>query len=574
MNIRDQLPDINDCVFNDDSILKIFQLMPSYISIFNEYRQVIFNNVRALDFYGMISTEEVEINVHSLSPEYQPDGKKSVLKQMELFNYAMKNGCAQSDWTLLLKNKENVSTKITLVRIFYLGRPCIVLFVQSLVDFKDVLDKIREEDERIRVMLDSTPLCCHYRDKDLNIIDCNQEALNLFGFKSKEEYLKNFYQLLPEKQPNGMLTKDMFREKQSLAIKNGRVKFDWVYVLKDGSILPCEVTFVRVEHKNEFILAVYIRDLREHLSILSEIKESDERVRLMLDANPMGCLLMTQGGKIIECNQKLVSLFEATSKEEIYNNFLDFSPEYQLDGIKSKESSMLHEKQALEQGQCQFEWVHKGKSGEIIPCEILLVRLFYKENKILMGYIRDLRELHRTVELMGQLEKRATLDYLTGVFNRYYFNEKANEIFKETKINKGKLAVIMLDLDKFKVVNDTDGHLAGDDVLKFVVKKAKKVLGENDIFARYGGEEFIALLPDSDPENAINMAEQMRESVETSVYALKGIHIKVTISLGVAILTEYTKILEKLISNVDFALYQAKRKGRNRVEFFTNYNED
>jgi len=127
--------------------------------------------------------------------------------------------------------------------------------------------------------------------------------------------------------------------------------------------------------------------------------------------------------------------------------------------------------------------------------------------------------------------------------------------------------LILIDIDHYKDVNDHFGHMAGDKVLQKLAQIIQKELRSSDVFARYGGEEFLILLPDTDGDAAVAVAERIRDTVENFRVKYNEEEISLTISLGVTRLTPERNTLQELISTVDQALYGAKQKGRNRVEF-------
>ena len=144
-------------------------------------------------------------------------------------------------------------------------------------------DRIREADERTRLMLDATPLCCNMWDKDFNNIDCNEEAVKLFELKNKQEYLDRFYELSPEYQPDGQRSSDKALACIKEAFKSGRFVFEWMHQKLDGTPVPAEITLVRVKHEDEYIVTGYTRDLREYKKIMKEIDYKDELLHAVND---------------------------------------------------------------------------------------------------------------------------------------------------------------------------------------------------------------------------------------------------------------------------------------------------
>jgi diguanylate cyclase (GGDEF)-like protein len=157
-----------------------------------------------------------------------------------------------------------------------------------------------------------------------------------------------------------------------------------------------------------------------------------------------------------------------------------------------------------------------------------------------------------------------TVDGLTQAYNRRYFDEALEREFNRSRRYARDLSLIAMDIDFFKRVNDTYGHLAGDSLLRQLAAAVKPKLRRDDIFARTGGEEFGVLLPEIGLDGARLIAEKVRRIVETTTFRHEQLVIPCTISLGVALLGSDDGV-ESLYRRADERLYEAKQKGRNRV---------
>ena len=180
----------------------------------------------------------------------------------------------------------------------------------------------------------------------------------------------------------------------------------------------------------------------------------------------------------------------------------------------------------------------------------------------LMARVSMLLRVHRYSE---RLREMAITDGLTGLYNRRYFMELAERAFADAKENDLPLSVAMMDVDHFKRVNDTYGHAAGDEVLRTVAEICKGNARGSDIIGRYGGEEFVILMKDTPLPGAVSAAERIRQAVAGATIEASSAAVKVTISIGVAQMNEYTGNIDQLLSLADEALYEAKEGGRNRV---------
>jgi diguanylate cyclase (GGDEF)-like protein len=175
--------------------------------------------------------------------------------------------------------------------------------------------------------------------------------------------------------------------------------------------------------------------------------------------------------------------------------------------------------------------------------------------------IYDVTEIHR---LMEKLKEAAERDALTGLYNRGTFFALAEMQLASAARYGVRLAVLMMDIDFFKAVNDTYGHPGGDEALKAVAEILRGRLREADIIGRYGGEEFCALLVVKDMAAALRVAEEIRTAVEAYTISFEGQEIRFTISIGAALYDEERQMsIEALFREADGAMYRAKREGRN-----------
>lgn len=199
--------------------------------------------------------------------------------------------------------------------------------------------------------------------------------------------------------------------------------------------------------------------------------------------------------------------------------------------------------------------------------ELGKLNLSYEQmNLELIAAKRRTEELaEQLAEANAKLEKLANLDGLTQIFNRRVFqNQIAREFYRSIRYGH-PLSCLMIDIDHFKKINDTQGHLVGDHVLKEVASLMQKKLRKSDMLARYGGEEFAVILPEANSEGAVIIAEKLRRAVEGHIFDIEDRSIRITISIGVATLIKDMKLKsdEDLIALADQNLYRAKRDGRN-----------
>ena len=172
--------------------------------------------------------------------------------------------------------------------------------------------------------------------------------------------------------------------------------------------------------------------------------------------------------------------------------------------------------------------------------------------------------------MQEKLELQATTDFLTELYNRRFFSRRLEEELSRVKRNINTTSSLMMfDLDRFKQINDSLGHLSGDIVLKKFADLLKHNSRKTDILGRIGGEEFAMILPDTKLEDAFGLANKIKEELANKELEIDGNKLHITVSIGLTSFTYEDKSYDTAIARADSALYKAKENGRNRVEIET-----
>lgn len=179
--------------------------------------------------------------------------------------------------------------------------------------------------------------------------------------------------------------------------------------------------------------------------------------------------------------------------------------------------------------------------------------------------VSQLRILIDRAQIYKRMQKMSITDYLTNVSNRRHFMERFRQEYNRAKRFDFPLSFIIVDIDHFKKINDTYGHLVGDEILRNVAKVLAEKIREIDFIGRYGGEEFVIFLPEAPHDAAIRAAERLRVAIEKESFKAYDETLNVTISAGVSTYPNYCADKDELIEMADKALYQAKESGRNLV---------
>jgi len=298
----------------------------------------------------------------------------------------------------------------------------------------------------------------------------------------------------------------------------------------------------------------------------NEVKIYEEIIfddNLLFELNAIPQMVVNKDRVIVRVNKKFTKLFGYSSEEILGKQTAKLTPS--LEKFKEYAQYFVQTKEGIIKSE---ELEYKKKDGTLfwVKLEGNPINKSTDELLILWSFIDITKEVYYRKEL----ELLASTDPMTKLYNRRYFSELATTVVQLAKRSGLVYSVIMVDIDKFKRINDAYGHKVGDEVIIALAKVLKYNGRKSDIVSRWGGEEFVILLPQTKLDGAAEIAEKLRKNVERlQVFAGEDNKISFTISLGVATVNfEDCPDVEAVINNADKALYVAKESGRNRVEIF------
>ncbi|MDH5218697.1 MAG: EAL domain-containing protein, partial [Gammaproteobacteria bacterium] len=297
----------------------------------------------------------------------------------------------------------------------------------------------------------------------------------------------------------------------------------------------------------------------------NQVKTRQLRLQSILDNAGEGILTVDRFGRIETFNNAAEALFGYSEEEVRGQNASMIIPAFHT--IKHKndvvQTSVLKKSSLLQKEQ---EIVGRNKLSEIFPMSIRLGRVLLEGEILYVALVSDISERKAMVDRLKQLAER---DSLTGLYNRHFFMDELERVIERTQRHERMRATLLyVDLDNFKYVNDTLGHLAGDQVLSDVSKVLVKRARGSDLLVRLGGDEFAILLYDADAKQALDTAEAYRQQLSDFVFQFEGNTLDIGCSIGVALLDYKIKKKEELLVRADLACHIAKRLGKNRVYVF------
>ncbi len=312
---------------------------------------------------------------------------------------------------------------------------------------------------------------------------------------------------------------------------------------------------------NGYVLTLH--NITEQKQVEFDLRRSMALTQATLDSSGSGILVFDQALKVLLHNQRLAELFDLPAN---WQNNIDKRP---LDMLAQKMFDANPFLSALENMiDSPFDPMNVMvdlNQGLTLDCLITSYRVEGKE----FGWLLSFRDVTERNKAEAKLRELAITDSLTGVFNRRHFYYVAQTELERSHRYDREMAIILLDIDHFKWVNDCYGHLVGDQVLQALASRCRNNLRIFDSIGRFGGEEFIILLPETGIHEALQIAERLRHAIETISIATPKGRATITISLGVSFFVSGKPVsLDHLVDFADKALYQAKENGRNRVAVY------
>lgn len=393
----------------------------------------------------------------------------------------------------------------------------------------------------------------------------NPAAEIIFGYTAKEVTGKNVRMLLPEEQrkKHDAILKYYLEEKDQKFIGTGR---EAVGLRKDGSrfLMEINTSDAKLESGNFFIISV--RDIEERKHTEKKLHQLNLELRQFknaLDQTLEGVFMFAPDTLLFTyVNLGAQRQIGYSETELLQMTPVDLKPEFTLTKFKKTMQSLIDGTLPT----LTFETIHRHKDGHGIPVEIFLQYIRMEEQEpLFVAMVSDISERKQTEQRIAHM---ANHDALTNLPNRNLLQDRIKQALIYAKRNKAQGAVMFIDLDKFKIINDTLGHDFGDHLLKEVAHRLVSSLRSQDTVARYGGDEFIVVLHSVPTIHNIGPVVQKLLDTLLKPYHFKNQELNISASVGIAVFPDDGADADSLITNSDAAMYTAKQDGRNNYKFF------
>lgn len=420
-------------------------------------------------------------------------------------------------------------------------------------DLARALLSTRAELERLSLLADNVPaLIAYYERGTYACAYANRPYAQTFGQTVKSIIGLTFAQVIGEEAAR------LIQPQVDVVLTQARtVTYVRQVVRPDAATLWMEVSLVPHRLGDGPVVGVFvlISDITRHREAEIAVRESEERLSKFMDATVEG-IAFHKNGFITDVNAPMAALVGLSPAQMRGRFVLDFVPPEHLARVK---------RGMAEGGEVPYEAAILNREGQSIAVEFIVRTAHRAGEELRMVVVRDVRDRLAARERIRFL---ALHDALTGLHNRGAFLELLEDKLSEHRAAGKALALMFVDLDHFKRINDTLGHLAGDAMLRDVAERVRALLPLHAVAGRFGGDEFVILMPEVAGRQAVfDLAERVRIAVSVPLH-VDGHEVKVTATIGLALFPDDGEVSDELLRHADVALYASKDQGRDGIGFY------
>ncbi len=491
---------------------------------------------------------------------------------------------AKTNKSAFIPMEVNIRCKNGATKTFIVGASTIEEDISSvhLTSFVDISERKSAEDalnlqkDYLKAIFDTEPECVKIVSPECALIDMNPAGLRMLEVDTLEEAKQKGLLSFVER---SHVSAFIDLHKNVMKGNSGVLEFPIKGIKGGRRWLETHATPLRNKEGQVINLLGLTRDITERKQAEEELKKAKEAATQsaflgdqaleLAQAGPWN-IDFSEGGEYYISSPRLVEIFGDPPREGLrYHIMNDWYVNLEAADKILAQATLNNYQDALAGRASKYDMIHPYRrpiDGRIVWVHVLghVVRDQQQGNPAHMyGVIMDITQQKLFEQ---ELERRAHTDYLTGVSNRGHFKEKAELELTRAIRYQNDLSIFMMDIDHFKLINDNHGHKAGDLVLKKLAEICRQTLREIDVIGRIGGEEFAILLPETNIEEATEVAERLRsELAGTKVPIDDGLPLHFTVSIGVSTLISPNDKIDVLLHMADKALYEAKHQGRNKV---------
>ncbi|MGD2118075.1 MAG: EAL domain-containing protein [Chromatiales bacterium] len=430
--------------------------------------------------------------------------------------------------------------------------------------------QLQQSEERYRLLfeLSEDPMLLI---KDNEFVLANDAAGRLLGYQSAAELqMVHPSRLSPERQPDGRLSFEKANEMMQVAYEIGYYRFEWEHLKKNGEPLQIEVSLTRIPYDDGYSLFCVWHDITDWRKAEQALREKSTYLNSLLSASVNVGFIAADADLNINYYNDSAALILGVQPNELQGKSIHFF--HDLEGGVPGDRLQAALELCQEQGEYRFSMTRNVENGK----QLVDARLssIWDDSHVLKGYmfmVEDVTKQHEAEEL---IKYQANYDHLTNLPNRRTLLERLDQTVSRCKRHHHLGAVLFVDLDNFKHINDRLGHTIGDGLLQQVAERMLASVRSEDTVARLGGDEFVILLSEIGDTlgQAIDDATLVAEKLQLVVarpYTIEGHEVRTGSSLGISIFPSMNESADDILRQADTAMYQAKEAGRNNYKFFS-----
>jgi diguanylate cyclase (GGDEF)-like protein/PAS domain S-box-containing protein len=545
--------------------------------------------------------ELLALHPSQISPPCQPDGRPSSEKADEMIATALRNGSHRFDWVHCSAHRMNFPVEVLLTPVIVDEQQLILCTLRDITERKQseaVQTALFRISEAAHSAIDMPDLLHRIHVAIGEFMSARNFYVALYDASTDEISYPYYVDEIDHEPParrklDDGLTEVILRNGHSLllnpetlddALKSGLFRphgtrpLDWLGVpLITGTrtigalVVQSYAGDVRYTEHDKALLEFVSSQIAatvERKQAEAALHASESRFRLMFERTADALMLLDgTTGLFADCNQAAVELLRCQDKNELLQlHPSQISPLRQPDGRLSSEKADEMIATALRNGSHRFEWVHCSIGRADFHAEVLLTPILIDEQNLIIATVRDITRKKESEELIW---KQANFDTLTGLPNRRMLHDRLQQAIRKAQRSRLPMALLFVDLDRFKEVNDTLGHHMGDVLLADASERLGSCVRDGDTVARLGGDEFTVILCDLVDVGVIERIAQDILRKLADPFPLRDEVAYVSASIGVTLYPEDATSVEDLLKNADQAMYAAKNQGRNRCCYFT-----
>ena len=434
----------------------------------------------------------------------------------------------------------------------------------ELIAARDISERKRSEEmqHKYRVLFEDSADANWLMDAK-GFLNCNSAALRMFGYSAAAE-MRHPSDISPLNQPDGTSSRVAAEEKIAAAFRNGTERFEWLHQRKNGNIFPAEVCLTALTLSGRPTLLATVRDITARKQAEEALLFKNALLEAQADTTIDGILVVDESNRIVLANKQFGLQFGIP--DELVSTRDDLVlRQHVTDSVEDSDAFTERIKYLYSHREEKSRDEFRLKNGKVFDRYSAPLVDSEEQYRGRIWYFRDITDRKLAEK---QIQFLAYYDALTGLPNRTLLQDRLAKALAGARRHKHKVALLFLDLDRFKDINDSLGHSVGDLLLQEVAERLKKWGREQDTVARLGGDEFLITVTQVKDLTDVAVAAERLMDAMTAPFVVQEHSLNVDCSIGISIFPEHGADCETLIKNADAAMYGAKDSGRNNFRFF------